>query len=105
MSVDISPRSVRFTNGEEGDILDTLKGPRVMERPHIQTIDSGESGSSGDSQDDQLVHDVRLTPTSNSVSSLEQQRPPIISMNSSMRSLRSNGESNGTYPRVETPYS
>ena len=104
MSIDISPRSIRFSNGD-GDDLDILKSPRVMERPQILTSDSGGSGSSGDSQD--LDHlsgrphiDTILTPHNvshnGSFSSLDP-RPPLSSMNSSVRSRGSDAGTNGMY--------
>lgn len=107
MSLDISPRSVRFSKGEEDDLSDTVKSPRVMERPHIQTIDSAESGSSGDSQDDQqLGVDARHTPGTSSLSSLEQ-RPQMNSMNSVSSSIHSlRGSADGSYTgRTDLPYS
>ena len=66
-----------------------------MERPTVQTLDSGESGSSADSQDDQLGLgiDGRRTPGTNSMSSLDQ-RPPINSLNSS---IYSRGSADGSY--------
>jgi mitogen-activated protein kinase kinase kinase len=100
--VDVSPRSVRFSNGEEEDVLDDLKSPaRVMERPHIQTSDSGDSGSSGESQDTEHLGIDRHTPNG-SFASLDQ-RPPMSSMNSSARSHRGSADANGSYPRGETP--
>ena len=109
MSIEISPRAVRFTQAEEDNLLDTLKIPRVMERPHAQTSDSGGSGSSGDSQDiDHLGADARLTPHTGSFSSLES-RPQLNSMNSSinssMRGHRGSADANGVYGRAETPFS
>ncbi|KAE8453826.1 hypothetical protein EG329_009338 [Mollisiaceae sp. DMI_Dod_QoI] len=61
MSVDVSPRSVRFSRTED-DILDTLKSPKVaqMERPAILTTDSGSSGDSHES--DQMVPESRSVP-------------------------------------------
>jgi mitogen-activated protein kinase kinase kinase len=64
-----------------------------MERPNIQTLDSGSSGDSADSPDHL---DPRHTPMSSVYSSLDG-RPAILSMNSSIRSHRSNGDTNGTY--------
>ena len=105
MSMEISSRGVRFTQAEEDDLLDTLKIPRVMDRPHIQTSDSGGSGSSGDSQDiDHLGVDPRLTPHTGSFSSVES-RPQLNSMNSSMRGHRGSADSNGTFGRAETSFS
>jgi mitogen-activated protein kinase kinase kinase len=100
---EISPRSVRFSDGGEEALLLDIKTPRVMERPHIQTIDSGESGSSADSPDDLLgAVDGRLTPGTTSLSSLDS-RPPMNSMNSSIRS-RGVPETNGIYTRSDSPF-
>ena len=97
MSVDISPRSVRFSNEDEDGSLETLKGPRVMERPHIQTTDSGDSGSSGEGQEfDDLGLDTRLTPHSGSFSSLES-RPPLNNINSSARLHRTSADATGNF--------
>lgn len=105
MSVDTSPRSVRFSShGTEDEHFDSLKSPRVMERPHVQTSDSGGSGSSGDSQDSNLLvvdgaaggslhGSAHGSMHSSTLSSLDT-RPPITSMNSSMRS--------NTYTRAES---
>ena len=99
MSVDISPRSVRFSNGDEDETLD-LKVPRVMERPHVQTSDSGGSGSSGDSQE---LDPLTVTPNTGSFSSLDP-RPLMDSINSSTRSHRGSGDANGPYGRAETSF-
>ena len=101
MSIDISPRAVRFTQAEHDELRDTLNTPIIMERPHAQTIDSAGSGSSGDSQDnDVLAVDTRLTPHSGSFSSIES-RPLLTSMTSSIRA----SSTNGLYSRAENPYS
>jgi mitogen-activated protein kinase kinase kinase len=109
MSVDLSPRSVRFSEGNEDDLLDA-KTPRVMERPHIQTIDSAESGSSADSQEreherdrepDQLEVD-RLNPHQGF--SPFDSRGSIGSLSSSARNLRGTVDTNGGYGgRADTP--
>ena len=103
MSLDTSPRAVRFTQEEEDELLDTIKTPIVMERPYPQTIDSAESGSSGGSQDNEYLGvETRLTPHSGSFSSIEP-RPQFTSMNSGMRV---NSSTNGLFAsRAETPYS
>ncbi|KAG0650051.1 MAP kinase kinase kinase wik1, partial [Hyphodiscus hymeniophilus] len=101
MSLEISPRAVRFSQAADDDHLETLKVPLVMERPHPHTIDSAESGSSGDSQEhDHLGVDSRLTPHSGSFSSVEG-RPQLNTMTSSMRA----SSTNGIYGRAETAYS
>jgi mitogen-activated protein kinase kinase kinase len=99
MSLEVSPRSVRFSHGEEGHLLD-LKTPLVMERPHVQTSDSGGSGSSGD---DQLT-EIRTPASSVNLSPLDA-RPQMNSLNSSIRSHRGSNDSNGTYGRLDTMYS
>lgn len=100
MSVDVSPRSVRFSNGGEDSALDILKSPRVMERPHVQTSDSGGSGSSADTQDsDHLTVDTRPTPHPGTLDP----RPPMNTMNSSVRSHRSSTDASSLYSRVESP--
>ena len=100
MSVDVSPRSVRFSNGGEDSALDILKLPRVMERPHVQTSDSGGSGSSADTQDsDHLTVDTRPTPHPGTLDP----RPPMNTMNSSVRSHRGSTDANSLYGRVESP--
>jgi mitogen-activated protein kinase kinase kinase len=100
MSVDVSPRSVRFSNGGEDTTLDILKLPRVMERPHVQTSDSGGSGSSADTQDsDHLTVDTRPTPHPGTLDP----RPPMNTMNSSVRSHRGSTDANSLYGRVESP--
>jgi len=108
MSVDISPRSVRFSNGEEDDTLNSLKSPRVMARPHVQTSDSERSASSGDSQDSEHLQaqgfDTRA-PAHAATLSVIDTRPQINSMTSSMRLHRGSGDTNGSYGRVETPFS
>ncbi|CZS90699.1 hypothetical protein WAI453_004012 [Rhynchosporium graminicola] len=102
MSLDLSPRSVRFSEGaaeERVKDLDTLKTPRVMERPHVQTSDSGGSGSSAETQDE-LVLDSRLVNQAAALP-LPDLRSSVSSMTSSMRSHRSNADASGIY-RVET---
>jgi mitogen-activated protein kinase kinase kinase len=104
MSVDVSPRSVRFSNGGAEEALDILKSPRVMERPAVQTSDSGGSGSSADTLESEqlgidprsLVHQTTLAPVDT--------RPPMNSMNSSARSHRGSADANGSYARGETPF-
>jgi len=101
MSVDIdpSPHSARFSNEEEDHLLDDLKSPRVMERPHMQTVDSAESGSSGDLQEPEPPavgrHSQHL-----SFSPLD----PRASLGSAGSSGRSRGsaESSNSYNRTET---
>ena len=108
MSVDLSPRGVRFSEGKEEDLFDAVKTPRVMERPHVQTIDSAESGSSGDLQErereretEQLAAD-RLNP--HQAFSLLDPRASLSGMSSGTRSHRGTLDSNGGYGgRVETP--
>ncbi|EHL02414.1 putative MAP kinase kinase kinase wis4 [Glarea lozoyensis 74030] len=103
MSLEISPRSVRFSHGHEEDSTETLKAPRAMERPHAQTSDSGGSASSADSQESALLGiDARTANGSIHASQLSQMetRPPITSMNSSMRSHRGSSDANGTYPNT-----
>ncbi|CZT48137.1 related to MAP kinase kinase kinase Wis4 [Rhynchosporium secalis] len=107
MSLDLSPRSVRFSEGaaeERVKDLDTLKTPRVMERPHVQTSDSGGSGSSAETQDE-LVLDSRLVNQAAALP-LPDLRSSVSSMTSSMRSHRSNADASGIY-RVEaaSPFS
>lgn len=111
MSVDLSPRGVRFSNGElDEETLDSFVSPRAMERPHSHTIESGESGSSGDYPGTDIVGtDQRSLPLT--LSTLES-RPPIFTMNSSMRSHRSSadggsfyGRPEGTFPPNGTPIS
>jgi mitogen-activated protein kinase kinase kinase len=100
MSIEISPRAIRFTQAaDEDELLDTLKTPIVMERPHIQTSDSAGSGSSGEDVD-HLGVDARLTPHSGSFSSGDS-RPQLNSTSSSIRA----NSTNGIYGRAETPYS
>ncbi|CZT09000.1 related to MAP kinase kinase kinase Wis4 [Rhynchosporium agropyri] len=107
MSLDLSPRSVRFSEGaaeERVKDLDTLKTPRVMERPHVQTSDSGGSGSSAETQDE-LVLDSRPVNQAAALP-LPDLRSSVSSMTSSMRSHRSNADASGIY-RVEaaSPFS
>ena len=100
MSIELSPRAVRFTPAAgEDELLDTLKTPIVMERPHILTSDSAGSGSSVEDVD-HLGVDARLTPHSGSFSSVEP-RPQLNSIPSSMRA----NSTNGVYGRAETSYS
>ena len=101
MSLEVSPRSVRFSQEEAQNLLD-LKSPRVMERPHVQTSDSAGSGSSGDLQEDQ-VPEIRTPATSANPSPLDG-RPQMNSLNSSLRSHRLS-DSNGIYgsPYASTP--
>ena len=104
MSIDLSPRTVRFTQAEEDDLLGTLKTPIVMERPRMQTSDSGGSASSADYQDnDHIAVDARLTPQSGSFSPIEP-RPQLNSMNASMRGHRGSGDANVVFGRTETPF-
>jgi mitogen-activated protein kinase kinase kinase len=102
MSLDISPRSVRFSQGSNEDSTETLKAPtRVMERPHVQTTDSGGSGSSVDSQESALLG---IDGRTHSQLPPMEIRPPITSMissmNASMRSHRGSSDANGTYPNT-----
>jgi mitogen-activated protein kinase kinase kinase len=94
--VDVSPRSVRFSSGGEDGAFD-IKSPRVMERPHVQTSDSGSSGDTQDS--DHLTVDTHAT----SHPGLLDPRPPMNSINSSVRSHRSSTDANALYGRVESP--
>jgi len=105
MSVDLSPRAVRFSQGAEVNDLDTLKTPRVMERPHAQTSDSGGSGSSADTQDEVLAVDSRPVNQPPALALLDP-RSSITSINSSVRSHRSSGDGNGMYRgEVASPFS
>ncbi|CAG8950602.1 hypothetical protein HYFRA_00002811 [Hymenoscyphus fraxineus] len=115
MSVDTSPRSVHFSvsaYGTEDDHLDTLKSPRVMERPHAQTSDSGSSGDSQDSAHlgadgvagSSLHGSVHGSMHSASPLSTIDTRPPITSMNSSMRANTYAGSNvNGASSRPQRP--
>ncbi|TVY37432.1 MAP kinase kinase kinase [Lachnellula occidentalis] len=107
MSIDITPRSVRFSNAEEDDTLDSLKSPRVMARPHVQTSDSERSASSGDSQDFAPLQPAGIdTATAQHPSSLASidTRPPVTNMTSSARVHRTSGDANGT-GTYGTPFS
>ncbi|KAH9222588.1 BOS4, mitogen-activated protein kinase [Leptodontidium sp. 2 PMI_412] len=105
MSVDLSPRSVRFSQGAEANDLDNLKTPRVMERPHVQTSDSGGSGSSADIQDDVLAVDGRPIDQAPAIALLDP-RSSISSLNSSVRSHRGSTDANGIYRgEVASPFS
>ncbi|KAG4436454.1 hypothetical protein IFR05_008068 [Cadophora sp. M221] len=105
MSVDLSPRSVRFSQGAEVNDLDNLKSPRVMERPHVQTSDSGGSGSSADTQDDVLAVDGRPINQPPALALLDP-RSSISSLNSSGRSHRGSTDANGIYRgEVASPFS
>ncbi|RFU35957.1 hypothetical protein B7463_g293, partial [Scytalidium lignicola] len=94
MSVDISPRAVRFSNGGEDEARDSLKSPRVMERPLMQSNDSGGSSSalSGDIVDlEHVRNDAGL--------------PPLDSrqLTSSVRSYTGDG-TNGSYSRRDSGF-
>ncbi|KAH7383604.1 BOS4, mitogen-activated protein kinase [Cadophora sp. MPI-SDFR-AT-0126] len=105
MSVDLSPRAVRFSQGAAVNDLDTLKSPRVMERPHVQTSDSGGSGSSADTQDEVLTVDSRLVNQPPALALLDP-RSSITSINSSVRSHRSSTDGSGMYRgEVASPFS
>lgn len=103
MSVELSPRSVRFSNGADNDLLDTIKSPttRVMERPRPN---HSESGSSGDSQDSE-----HLAPESRNVPHLQTSlsptdRPQMNSLTSSLRSHRGSEGSVYTPTSVTSPF-
>ncbi|TAQ88483.1 hypothetical protein B7494_g3205 [Chlorociboria aeruginascens] len=100
---EVSPRSVRFSNGLEADVLNTVKDPIVMERPHIHATDSGGSGS-GSSGDSQELDSARIDTPTSSVP-MNDARPPMNSINSTVRSRASNSETNGIHNRMETNYS
>lgn len=113
MSVDTTSRSVRFSNAEEeeeDDTLESLKSPRVMARPHVQSVqtsDSERSASSGDSQDFESLQPAGIeTATALHPSSLSaiDTRPPVTSMTSSARVHRNSGDANGT-GTYGTPFS
>ncbi|KAG9238722.1 putative MAP kinase [Amylocarpus encephaloides] len=93
MNVETSPRSIHW----EEDSIEALKGPRVMERPHVQTSDSADSGSSGDSQDSSHLGDPPRSNVHFSQLPGNDSRPPITSMNSSMRAHRNSSDANGLY--------
>ncbi|TVY32601.1 MAP kinase kinase kinase [Lachnellula subtilissima] len=99
MSVDITPRSVRFSNAEEDDTLESLESPRVMARPHVQTSDSERSASSGDSQDFTSPQPAGIDMTTalhpSSLSAIDT-RPSVTKMTSSTRAHRNSGDANGT---------
>lgn len=94
---DISPRAVRFDTEDANRFID-IKSPVVMERPHIETLDSESSGDSGGSPD--VVGNLPAldprTPLTASYSSADV-RPPISSMTSSIRSHRSNGDASSAF--------
>lgn len=98
MSVESSPRSVRFRQDDQD--LKTIR-ERVMERPRVETSDSGSSGGSGDQ--DEHGSGIRTPATSVNMSPLDG-RPQMNSLNSSMQSHRGSIDINGTYGRGETPY-
>ncbi|KAH7330384.1 BOS4, mitogen-activated protein kinase [Rhexocercosporidium sp. MPI-PUGE-AT-0058] len=105
MSVDLSPRSVRFSKGAEANDLDNLKTPRVMERPHVQTSDSGGSGSSADTLDEVLAVDSRPINQAPALALLDP-RSSVSSLNSSVRSHRGSTDANGMYRgEVASPFS
>ncbi|TVY13683.1 MAP kinase kinase kinase wis4 [Lachnellula arida] len=112
MSIDTTSRSVRFSNAEEeeDDTLESLKSPRVMARPHVQTAqtsDSERSASSGDSQDFESPQPAGIdTATALHPSSLSaiDTRPPVTNMTSSARVHRNSGDANGT-GTYGTPFS
>ncbi|PVH86128.1 BOS4, mitogen-activated protein kinase [Cadophora sp. DSE1049] len=105
MSVDLSPRAVRFSQGAEVNDLDTLKTPRVMERPHAQTSDSGGSGSSADTQDEVLTVDSRPVNQPPALALLDP-RSSMTSINSSVRSHRNSTDGSGMYRgEVASPFS
>ncbi|PQE25752.1 MAP kinase kinase kinase wis4 protein [Rutstroemia sp. NJR-2017a BBW] len=99
MSLQLSPRAVRFSEGDRAQVLDTLKGPRVMERPQVHTSDSGGSGSSGEALDQvehlspEAVHEMH--PNAFLALDPRTQMNSMNSMNSSIRSRTSNSETNG----------
>ncbi|KAK0103031.1 Suppressor of Sensor Kinase (SLN1) [Cadophora gregata f. sp. sojae] len=104
MSVDLSPRAVRFSQGAEVNDLDILKTPRVMERPHAQTSDSGGSGSSAD-PNEVLTVDSRPINQPPALALLDP-RSSVTSINSSVRSHRSSTDGNGMYRgEVASPFS
>ncbi|KAI6714622.1 hypothetical protein PZA11_007309 [Diplocarpon coronariae] len=103
MSADLSPpRSVRFFNGPEADNLGSLKTPRVMERPHASTSDSGGSGSSAETQDDTLTLESR--PPQPPTLSMADQRSSMNSISPSMRSHRGSADANTVY-NSQSPFS
>lgn len=73
-----------------------------MDRPHPQTIESGESGSSGEyiGAEDVGVDQRILPPTLPMLDS----RPQIIGMNSTMRNHRGSGDAGSFYGRPEGPF-
>jgi mitogen-activated protein kinase kinase kinase len=102
MSVELSPsRAVRFFQQEEDELDLKVPVPVVMERPHVQTSDSGGSGSSEDQ--DGFVTEIRTPATSINLTPLDA-RPQMNSLNSSMQSHRGSVESNGTYGRGDTAF-
>jgi mitogen-activated protein kinase kinase kinase len=94
MSV-VSPRSVRFSHGAEDD-----KGPRIMERPHVQTSESGGSGSSGEAIEEHPELDNRGMPIPPAITTMDP-RASIGHINTNVRSHRGSGDANGVY----TPFS
>ncbi|KAH8808224.1 BOS4, mitogen-activated protein kinase [Xylogone sp. PMI_703] len=88
MSVEISPRAVRFSNGAEGEARDSLKSPRVMERALIQ---NGDAASSELVDLDHIRNDAGI--------------PPLDTRQStgSVRSHNSDG-TNGSYGRRDSGF-
>ncbi|KAJ5047474.1 uncharacterized protein L3040_003298 [Drepanopeziza brunnea f. sp. 'multigermtubi'] len=95
MSVDLSPRAVRFSESAREDNLENLKSPRVMERPHTLMSDSGGSGSSAETQDGLVAIESR--PPHPPTLAMLDQRPSMNSINSNQRSQRGNSDASGVY--------
>ncbi|KAM0140249.1 hypothetical protein ACHAO1_002480 [Botrytis cinerea] len=106
MTSEISPRAVRFTDGDDNHRFDSLKSSVIMERPHVETSDSGGSGSSADSHDfvEHLSPDAAHDAHPDAFHPIDP-RPQMNSMNSSMRSRGSNSETNGAIYSRETAFS
>ncbi|KAF7884497.1 uncharacterized protein EAF02_004833 [Botrytis sinoallii] len=106
MSSEISPRAVRFTEGDDNHRFESLKSSVIMERPHVETSDSGGSGSSADSHDfvEHLSPDAAHDAHPDAFIPIDS-RPQMNSMNSSMRSRGSNSETNGAIYSREAAFS
>ncbi|RDL41927.1 Protein kinase-like (PK-like) [Venustampulla echinocandica] len=105
MNVELSPRSVRFSNGTAAEDFDSSKAPRVMERPYVPSNDSAGSLQSVDTQGSTHPGVDARTTYAASVPAPDT-RPPLtgVNANSNLHSYRAGGDANGAYGRNEVSF-
>ncbi|KAL3428041.1 hypothetical protein PVAG01_01550 [Phlyctema vagabunda] len=105
---EISPRAVPFFQGESvNDGPESFKSPWIMERPQIQTSDSGGSGSSGEYQDQDEILPPQPPSASPHPASVSFSHLPLPeSRPAAARSRGTSGDAiNGTYRPAVSPES